>query len=260
MKQLFTQFIVNSMPTAGAVTHASRRLKSFALTIAMTIIVSGCSMTTLKQCETTLSQQQQQLAEQQKKQDQQQLQLQQERKHLAKLNTKINQEQKRLTVLKKSLSLRTVDSTADQTSAGSHVVIGQLEYVYLSPPGTQLSARIDTGAKTSSLNALDLTEFERDGKPYARFNIIDPVTGNKIKIERRIKRRVKIKEHQGEAQSRPIVKMRVRLGNLDQRIEMTLTDRSEFKNQVLIGRNFLRDFAIVDVGKQYLSNPVIEEN
>ena len=51
--------------------------------------------------------------------------------------------------------------------------------------------------------------------------------------------------------------MRVRIGSLDQRIKMTLTDRSEFKNQVLIGRNFLRDFAVVDVSKQFLfeANP-----
>ena len=123
------------MPTPSAVIHVSRRLKILALTTVMAIVVSGCSMTTLKQRETTLSHQQQRLAEQQ-------LKLQQERRRLNKLKAALNQEQKRLTVLKKSLSPRTLDSTTDQPGAGSHVVIGELEHAFISPPDIQLSARM----------------------------------------------------------------------------------------------------------------------
>ena len=130
-------------------------------------------------------------------------------------------------------------------------VLGGLEYVYLDPPGINLSARIDTGAQTSSLNALDMIEFERDGKPYIRFNIIDPETKKKIELIRRVRGYTKIKKHKTESQRRPIVRLRVKLGNLDELISFTLVDRSKFKQQILMGRNFLRDLAIVDVSKEY---------
>ena len=237
-----------------------RKLKLLALsalTIVLTTVISGCGITSLKQRETQLSQQQQQLEEQRQQLDSEQQELQQELARLNTLKAALDQEQKRLDAFKKSPNSRYSVNNNNASTQTSLVRLGALEQAYLSPPGIHLTARIDTGAETSSLNALDLTEFERDGKPYVRFNIIDPVNAEKIQIIRRVNGRVKIKEHQGEAQSRLIVKMRVRIGNLDQRIKMTLTDRSEFKNQVLIGRNFLRDFAVVDVSKQFLfeANP-----
>lgn len=214
------------------------------------LLSSGCSFSSLQQREQAITSQQQQLSKDQQK-------LETEKKAIKALRAELKQEQNRLEVLKKQPASHTQDG---HTSDNNRVIIGEAEHVYISPPDVKLSARIDTGAKTSSLNAVDLVEFERDGKPYARFNIIDPTSGKKVEIERRIKKRIRIKEHEGESQRRPIVKMRVRLGKLDQRIEMSLTDRSDFEHQVLIGRNFLRDFAIVDVSKKYISQPVIENN
>lgn len=146
-------------------------------------------------------------------------------------------------------------NTANPVRAGDvkdkRKTLGGLEYIYLDPPGIILSARIDTGAQTSSLNALDMVEFERDGKPYVKFSIIDPSTGEKIELTRRIRGHTKIKKHMTESQRRPIVSLRVKLGELDEHISFTLIDRSKFKQQVLIGRNFLRDLAIVDVSREY---------
>ncbi|MCW5617823.1 MAG: RimK/LysX family protein [Nitrosomonas sp.] len=130
-------------------------------------------------------------------------------------------------------------------------ILGGLEYIYLDPPGIVLSARIDTGAQTSSLNALDMVEFERDSKPFVKFNIVDPNTGEKIELTRRVRGHTKIKKHMTESQRRPIVSLRVKLGELDEHISFTLIDRSKFQQQALIGRNFLRDLAIVDVSKEY---------
>ncbi|SEN62698.1 ATP-dependent zinc protease family protein [Nitrosomonas marina] len=149
-------------------------------------------------------------------------------------------------------------NTSKNTSASQNkavkddiTILGGLEYVYLDPPGINLSARIDTGAQTSSLNALDMVEFERDGKPYIKFNIIDPETKEKLELTRRIRGYTKIKKHKTESQRRPIVQLRVKLGNLDEQISFTLIDRSKFEQQVLIGRNFLRDLAVVDVSKEF---------
>lgn len=134
------------------------------------------------------------------------------------------------------------------------IILGAREYIYLDPPGLEFSARIDTGARTSSLNAMTLMEFERDGKPYVKFTLKNPQTGEIMEITRRLRRHVKIKERgDREAQQRPVVRMRVTLGSINELIDFTLENRSKFKHQVLIGRNLLRDLAIVDVSQRYMT-------
>ncbi|MBL0010717.1 MAG: ATP-dependent zinc protease [Nitrosomonas sp.] len=134
----------------------------------------------------------------------------------------------------------------------SRTLLGRIEKVYLDPPGMEFNARIDTGAQTSSLNAIDIVEFERDGKPHVRFNIINPKTGEKTEIIRRLRRYARVKElNNRESQNRPVVRMRVVIADIDEQINFTLVDRSKLKHQVLIGRNLLRDLAIVDVSKKY---------
>lgn len=235
-----------------------RAFSSIGMALALTLLVSGCSVNALQQREQAVASQEQQLVAQQQ-------QLEQEKSRLEALEAELQLEKKRLEVLRKKpiSSNGSVDQasvvTAQQLANNRRILVGELEHVYISPPDMELTARIDTGAKTSSLNAQDLVEFERDGKAHARFNILDPHTGKKVEIERRIVKWVRIKEHEGDYQRRPIVKMRVRLGELDQHIEMTLADRSEFDFQALIGRNYLRDFAIVDVSKKFLSQPAIEK-
>lgn len=235
--------------------------------ISIALVTSGCALSQLKEREAALNLQQQALAEQQQELAQQQQQLaeqqqrlNQENNRLDALKEELSQEEMRLNVIKKTPSVTPRPLPAIQSAVNSRVILGELEYIYLSPPDIKLAARIDTGAKTSSLNALDLTEFERDGKAHVRFNLIDPKTKKKIEVVRRVMQHVRIKEHEGDSVSRPVVQMRVRLGNLDQHIKMTLTDRSDFKNQVLIGRNFLRDFATVDVSQKFLTQPVITPN
>jgi hypothetical protein len=138
------------------------------------------------------------------------------------------------------------------TDSKTKTLIGELENVHLEPPGLEFSARIDTGARTSSLNAINIVEFERDGKPFVKFNLIHPQTGETIQLTRRLRRHVRIKERgDRESQRRPVVRMRVTLVDINELVDFTLENRSKFKHQILIGRNLLRDLAIVDVSKKY---------
>jgi len=133
-------------------------------------------------------------------------------------------------------------------------IIGAIEHVRLVPPNTVLKARIDTGAKTTSIDARDIVSFERDGKLWVRFIC---VSGKKeYTIERKVIKTVKIKRHESESQDRYVVKMRIVLGDVSQLISVTLNDRDEYTYPVLIGRNFLRDFFIVDVAKRYQLKPM----
>ena len=131
-------------------------------------------------------------------------------------------------------------------------LLGAIENVYLDPPGLEFSARIDTGARTSSLNALDIVEFERDGKPFVKFKLTHPETGEILELTRRLRRHVRVKERgDREAQRRPVVRMRVILADINEQIDFTLENRSKFRHQVLIGRNLLNDLAIVDVSQKF---------
>ncbi|MCB1843641.1 MAG: ATP-dependent zinc protease, partial [Halioglobus sp.] len=67
------------------------------------------------------------------------------------------------------------------------LVVGQLEKVWLPEIGIELSARVDTGAETSSLDARNIELFERNGSRWVRFEITDPKNGESLALERKLK-------------------------------------------------------------------------
>ncbi len=131
-------------------------------------------------------------------------------------------------------------------------VIGGVEYVTLVGKEVKAKARIDTGAKTSSIHAEEIVEFERDGKPWVRF-AFNPENGQEpVVVERPVARRVLIKRHGFDPQRRYVVTLGLRIGKIEEVVEVTLSNRSEFEFPVLIGRNFLTDNAVVDVSRQLI--------
>ena len=132
-------------------------------------------------------------------------------------------------------------------------VYGFIEKVIISPKKLKFKAKLDSGAGTSSLSAHDLVEFERDGKKWVRFYMTDPKTNKKIKFEKKVRRYVKIKEHKGESQRRPVVLMDAKLGETYAEKEFTLADRGNFIYPVLLGRNFIRGVALIDVSRAFLA-------
>lgn len=136
------------------------------------------------------------------------------------------------------------------------MIIGEVENIRLFPPDIVLKARIDTGAKTTSIDARNITPFERDGKEWVRFVCIDEKKKEHT-LERKVIKTVQIKRHGEDAQDRYVVNMRIVLGSVSQLIHVNLNDREAYKYPVLIGRNFLRDYFIVDVAKKYQLKPML---
>ena len=135
------------------------------------------------------------------------------------------------------------------------MIIGEVENVRLVPPNVVLKARIDTGAKTTSIDARDITPFERDGKQWVRFVCMD---GEKEHtLERKVIKTVQIKRHGKAAQDRYVINMRIILGNVSQLIHVNLNDREAYTHPILIGRNFLRDYFLVDVAKKHQLKPMV---
>lgn len=134
------------------------------------------------------------------------------------------------------------------------VIVGRVEHVYIDPPGIRMSARIDTGAQTSSINAKDIVRFERDQKKWVRFTLVDEASKQEHVIERRVVRGVKIlQSSQDEGyERRVVVLLQISLGDIQELSEFTLTNREHMTYSVLVGRNLLKDQMLVDVAQKHL--------
>jgi hypothetical protein len=130
-------------------------------------------------------------------------------------------------------------------------ILGAYELVTLDPPGLRLKARLDTGTTASTLDARDAREFERDGKPWVKFTLSDRESGQSSEVSRPLVRTVPTKN----GTRRFVVSLRTRLGNIDQFTEFQLADRSGSSTPVVLGQNFLRDQALVDVARRYTVQP-----
>jgi len=137
-------------------------------------------------------------------------------------------------------------------------IVGWLERARLIDPDVHLKAKLDTGAETSSLDVEILKKFRKDDKRWVRFRLIDRETGQEHIIVRERIRTVSIVMHDGQRQSRPVVRMGICIAGRILNTEVSLIDRSEFAFPLLLGRKALESFALIDPGNTYLSKPECE--
>jgi hypothetical protein len=143
-------------------------------------------------------------------------------------------------------------------AAGEKKVVGWIEKVRISPGNFIVHAKLDSGAEYSSLDAANLTEFERNGKPWVRFDLTER-EGQKITIERPLLRWAPIKRHNQEPQRRPVIKLGVCLGNIYQETEVNLINRKNYQYRMLIGRKFMEGAVIIDPAAKYTVEPECKE-
>ncbi len=147
--------------------------------------------------------------------------------------------------------------------AKEKTIMGWLEPVIIDPLNFRVKAKLDTGAKTSSIHALDIETFKRNGKTWVRFtfeakdrkhetNRDDEV--RRVTLERKRVRNVVIKRHNSKYQERPVVEMTLCINGKLHTEEFSLIDRSRFLYPILLGRHALKDFALVDPSKTFLTS------
>lgn len=134
-------------------------------------------------------------------------------------------------------------------------IMGWVERVEIVGSDLSMKAKLDSGAKTSSLDASDIEVYREDGKRRVRFAITDDDAQESITLERPLERYVRIVRHSGEYQRRPVVKLELCLGKKLHDIEFSLIDRSNFIYPVLLGRSALQGRALIDPDETYLSRP-----
>jgi hypothetical protein len=139
-----------------------------------------------------------------------------------------------------------------EITRNKQIVAGWLEYVVLEPWQIKLRAKLDTGAKTSSLHAIDIERFTQNGAPWVRFLTEDKKKGVTLKpVELPVKRDVKIKSHHKDAASRPVVELQFCLNGDLYEEEFSLVDRSRFNYPILLGRRVLKQSILVDASMTF---------
>jgi len=117
-----------------------------------------------------------------------------------------------------------------------------------------IKAKIDTGARTSSLHAFDVREFDRDGQDWVRFKVKpwQDSQEDAVVVERPVHDRRAVRSSSGHAQQRIVVKLRIRLVDHEVVAEVTLSNRDEMGFRMLIGREALRRGYTVDPARSFL--------
>jgi hypothetical protein len=133
-------------------------------------------------------------------------------------------------------------------------IIGRRELV--SFPLLQLfdiEAKVDTGAYTSAIHCSDIEEVSRaDGRRVIRFQLLDPrhrAYDHQV-FEFQDYRLRDIKSSFGDVQARYVIRTQIQLFQEIIETEFSLSDRSDLKYPVLIGRALLQKNFVVDVSKK----------
>lgn len=111
-----------------------------------------------------------------------------------------------------------------------------------------IKARVDSGAKTSSIHAFNIHKFRRDGTTWVSFEV-HPIQRDRrvvIRCERPVVDRRVVKSSSGIAETRYVVATRMRLGDQSWEVELTLANRDSMGYRMLLGREAMVDRLIVD--------------
>jgi hypothetical protein len=135
-------------------------------------------------------------------------------------------------------------------------IIGWREWVKL--PDLQINfikAKIDTGARTSSLHAFDVETFRKHGVDYVRFKVHPDQRSTKktVKAEAKVHEYRNVKSSTGHSAERPVIITDMILDGETWPIELTLANRDEMGFRMLLGREGFRGRMLVDPGKSYYS-------
>ncbi len=133
-------------------------------------------------------------------------------------------------------------------------IIGREEWCVFKGLGIPaIKARIDSGAKTSSLHAFNIEHFQKQGVEWVRFDV-HPLQRNReitISCEAPLIGRRHVKSSSGTTKERPIIKVPITLGNHTYAIEMNLASRDSMEFRMLLGREALMERFVVNTSEQF---------
>lgn len=133
-------------------------------------------------------------------------------------------------------------------------VLGWREWVSLPDFGVRtIKAKLDTGARTSSLHAFKLKRYTRDGVTMARFEVhpVQRSDAASVEVEAEVVDEREVRNSGGQIETRPVIVTTLQIGDARWEVEMTLTRRDEMGFRLLLGRQALRGRVLVDPQRSY---------
>ncbi|MFV7760959.1 ATP-dependent zinc protease [Shewanella algae] len=182
----------------------------------------------------------------------------QQQQHLDALNTQLQGLQQQMKKLqqppKETIKEVQVPAPCEASPIGDKYILGEVESVFIDELNASFDTRIDTGAESSSLDARNIILFERDGAQWVRFDVmINGADAPGKTFESKVVRFVRIKQDADEKDDRrPVIHAHLKIGKYAAETDLNLTDRSHLEYPLLLGRKFMKDIAVVDVGQAYL--------
>ncbi len=133
-------------------------------------------------------------------------------------------------------------------------IIGSEEWCVFEELGIPaIKARVDSGAKTSSIQATNIKLYNKGSQEWVRFEV-NPIQENRsiaIECKARLVDRRTVKSSSGISEERLVVKTPVKLGDLIFDIELTLASRDTMEFRMLLGREALSERYIVNPAQSY---------
>ncbi|NNU15733.1 ATP-dependent zinc protease [Parvularcula sp. ZS-1/3] len=137
-------------------------------------------------------------------------------------------------------------------------IIGEVERVHLADAGLSFAARIDTGATSTSIDARNIEEFERDGDPWVRFEVRTN-DDDSAALERKVVDRVDIVSAGDTEDERLVVELELCLSDVLRTVEVNLADRKGLNYRLLVGRDLLSDGGfLVNVAQKFSHEPTCD--
>jgi len=143
------------------------------------------------------------------------------------------------------------------------IILGSEEWCSFPELGIPaIKARVDSGAKTSALHAINIAPFLKDGINWVKFDI-NPIQNNlktvihceALLIDKRI-----VKSSSGFREQRYVIQTHIHVGTDTWTIEMTLTNRDSMGFRMLLGREAMSGRILVDPEQKYLLAQPTTEN
>ena len=133
-------------------------------------------------------------------------------------------------------------------------IIGSEEWCVFDDLGIPaIKARVDSGAKTSSIQATNLKVYSKEAQEWVKFEV-NPIQTNRsitIQCNARLVDRRMVKSSSGISEERLVVRTPVTIGEETFEIELTLANRDTMEFRMLLGREAINGRYIVNPALNY---------
>jgi hypothetical protein len=152
---------------------------------------------------------------------------------------------------------RSADAPPASLASPAPALVGWKEYLDLPELGLRrLKAKIDTGARTSTLHVEAITyhEIRPGGGASAEITLSPRRRAPELLVVARVEilRHIRVIDSGGHPEVRPLIETEMVLGALRKRIYLTLTDRSTMLFRMILGRKAIAGDFRVDPAAKYL--------